>query len=277
VSPVVPSERATTPCPVTDDAYWDAATAAFIDPAAAGRTWRQHCDELHDRLLSRWSLPEPGGRVLKTDLFDEAADAGLAPRLTSTSADVFGMDISAEVLDAARRRHPGLRVTHADVRRLPFRDSSFDLIVSNSTLDHFPSDDEIVSALRELHRVTVPGGRVVVSLDNLFNPVIAIRSVVPFRLLRALGLVPYYVGATFSGRRLSATMRAVGFDVTRTATFMHVPRVLAVPWCSRLDDRVRSGHRRQRTLRRLGAWERLDRLPTRSITAHYVAVEAVRP
>ena len=53
----------------------------------------------------------------------------------------------------AGARHRGLRPVGADVCRLPFADQSFDLVLSNSTLDHLESLSELAGALAELRRV----------------------------------------------------------------------------------------------------------------------------
>jgi len=56
---------------------------------------------------------------------------------------------------------------------------------------------------------------------------------------------------------------------------MHCPRVLAVA-CSRLVGLMPRACQRA-FLRGLGACEALERLPTRWLTGHYIAVEAVVP
>src|SRR5574341_1753589 len=105
---------------------------------------------------------------------------------------VFGIDLSLLTVRAAKLRHHGLKATGADVRHLPFADGVFDVIVSNSTLDHFESSDEIISSLQELHRVLRTGGQLLLTLDNLANPLISLRNVLPFGLLNRLNIVPYY-------------------------------------------------------------------------------------
>ena len=78
---------------------------------------------------------------------------------------------------------------------LPTGDT-FDLVVSNSTLDHFARADDITIALREIQQVLKPGGRLILTLDNPSNPVVRLRNALPFAALNQMGLVPYFVGAT---------------------------------------------------------------------------------
>ena len=172
-------------------------------------------------------------------------------------------------------RHPRLATLATDARRLPFADRSFDAVVSNSTLDHFVTLDDMVVALRELARVTRPGGTLVLTLDNLANPVIALRSILPQGPLRWLGLVPYYVGATCGPRRLRELVAEAGFTVTRVEQIMHCPRVLAVA-LTRVVERYGSPEAQSRVLRHLAWYERLERWPTRDWTGYFTAVRAIR-
>ncbi len=268
---------------------WDRQLAPFIAAAGAptGRpaTWRDFCDRLHINLLQRWLPPTTTGRALKTDLFDEAAGEGLSEFLAQRADQVVGTDVSLAVARAATGAATGavdrptrrVDATLCDVRRLAFADGSFDIVVSNSTLDHFALRSDITVALAEIHRVTRPGGVLVVTLDNPRHPLVAARTLLPARLLRALGLQPYYVGATMSLPRLVATLESLGWVVDDTTTMMHTLRVAAIPACTRLD-RVGPGGTaaRRRLTAVMLASELLGRLPTRQFTGHYVAVKAVR-
>jgi SAM-dependent methyltransferase len=214
--------------------------------------------------------------VLKTDAFDEAFSAGVYPELAGRARAVVGMDVAPTVLVKARERYPELRCACGDVRALPFADVSFDAVVSLSTLDHFDSRAETEAALRDLARVLRPGGTFIVTLDNLTNPIIALRAVLPFRLLHVLRIVPYKVGWTCGLRRLRRIVSRAGLEVIDTSVIVHCPRVLAVAVAALLG---RSGNAKlkQAFLHALGAMERLRGLPTRFVTGHFVAVLAVKP
>ncbi len=254
--------------------HWEAIAEQW-DQKKPYALWRQHSDAVNTALLRTWWPANPVGSILKTDLFDEAFGEGLYLHLRAKGGALTGVDVSASIADAARARYPELHAVVADVRNLPFADATFDLIVSNSTIDHFETAEEVNIALRELYRVLRPDGQLVLTLDNLRNPIIAARQALPFRLLNYLGLVPYFVGATFGPGRLSREVRHAGFQIDDMSAVMHCPRVVAVALAGLMERYA--GHRAQtRFLRGLLAFEKLARLPTRFFTGHFVAIRAVK-
>jgi ubiquinone/menaquinone biosynthesis C-methylase UbiE len=69
---------------------------------------------------------------------------------------VVGLDPSAQLLQAARRRAPQLPLVQARAEALPFRDGTFDTVVSSLV---FCSVDDPEAGFREVARVLTPGGR----------------------------------------------------------------------------------------------------------------------
>jgi ubiquinone/menaquinone biosynthesis C-methylase UbiE len=202
---------------VDDRAYWDS-IAAQVDRLPDG--WRRRARAEHLELVHRW-VGEPRGRWLKTDLFEERDEArALLPHLGTASW--VGMDLSAAVV--RRRRDRG--TVAADVRRLPFRDGSFDGVLSTSTLDHFDDGRDIERSLAELHRVLVPGGLLILTLDNPRNPLIRMRNALPDRVARRTGLVPFAVGATMDEADGRRALGEAGFAVVDAAHLLHVPHVV---------------------------------------------------
>lgn len=254
--------------------YWDEVVEGWKGKRRDA-LWRAHSDAVNAALLARWLPPRPL-RLLKTDLFDEAVSDGLYPLLASRAASVTGIDVSPLTVRAARERYPDLDAMPADVRDLPFADGEFDVIVSNSTLDHLDSLAELRAGVAELHRVLAPGGDLLITLDNGANPIVALRNLLPFAVLRRLGIVPYYVGVTCGGRRFRGILSERGFEVREQTVIMHCPRVLAVA-AARLLERHAGLAAQRRHLRWLLRFERLARWPTRSLTGYFVAARAVKP
>jgi SAM-dependent methyltransferase len=96
----------------------------------------------------------PGQEVL-----DVACGTGIVARTVADrlagSGRVAGVDINDGMLAVARRVRPDLDWRHGDVADLPFPDRSFDASLCQMALMFFP---DRVRALREMARVTRPGG-----------------------------------------------------------------------------------------------------------------------
>jgi ubiquinone/menaquinone biosynthesis C-methylase UbiE len=131
-----------------------------------------------------------------------------------------GVDLASVMLDLTRRR-TGSPVVRSDIRRLPFRTSGFDRLLSAYVLDLLPARD-LPRVLGEFHRVLRPGGvMVLVSLTEGASP--ASRLVI--RAWRAIyRRRPLWLG----GCRpipLAALVGSRGFDVVADETVIQ----LAVP------------------------------------------------
>jgi SAM-dependent methyltransferase len=261
--------------PKKDSRYWDS-VARHWQTATPRTLWRAYNDAINTAVFSQWLPKDSVEYLLKTDLFDESLGDGLYPLLSAHAKSLYGIDVSILTAQAAKLRHNGLCVTEADVRRLPFANGVFEVIVSNSTLDHFESSDGIAAGLNELHRVLRPGGQLLLTLDNFANPAIALRNMLPFRVLNRVNLVPYYMGVTLSPERLRKHLEHAGFNVLETRAVMHFPRVLTMAMAH-----IFSSHTGLKTeshlISLLMSFEHLSKLPSRFITGYYVAVRAIRP
>jgi ubiquinone/menaquinone biosynthesis C-methylase UbiE len=241
----------------------------------------EHKKNTHLKLVARWAPQIAGARVLKTDLFEEAFGPDqLLFDLAAASGDAIGIDLCREIAAQARKRGAthGIDSTGylcSDVRCLPFSDNSIDLIVSDSTLDHFATEAEIVSALGELARVLRVGGVLIVTMDNKRNLTYPPYAIV--RLWMRLGLAPYFIGRTFSPGELRQALEEVGLEVQETTAIFHYPHpdglVRLLERClrrlsgGRLDNAVRRG---------LSLLDRLEGSRTRYLTGRYVAAKAVK-
>jgi SAM-dependent methyltransferase len=252
--------------------YWDRVASEWTS-THCHFLWRHYSDAINLAWVEQWLPTRSVERLLKTDLFDEAVTPGLYPLLAGRIRRVIGIDLSEVVVRAARRRHPQLKGVEADTRCLPFADSTFEVIVSNSSLDHFDSSTELMTSLREMHRILRPGGRLLLTLDNPANPLIALRNALPDSWLTSSGLVPFKTGKTLGPRQLRRCLESLGFRVEAVRTVMHCPRVLAVALASLLE-RHASADAQRRFLSILWTFERLSELPTRFVTGHFLAVSA---
>lgn len=252
--------------------YWESIAEEW-KKTRPDRLWRKHSDAINQSLLFCWLPEQRVSRLLKTDTFDEAVGEGLARFLQTRAHTVVGMDLSFQNVQLACRGGASLRGACADVRYLPFEKESFDIVVSNSTLDHFQTLDGIAVSLRELHRVLRKEGQLIVTLDNLANPIIAARNRLPFTLLNRLGIVPYFVGATCGPWQLRKLLQEAGFEVRDVTAVLHCPRMIAVLaakfLCSRAKPPVQ-----QHFLSWLQKFEGMSRWPTRYLTGCFIAARA---
>jgi demethylmenaquinone methyltransferase/2-methoxy-6-polyprenyl-1,4-benzoquinol methylase len=92
-------------------------------------------------------------------LLDLATGTGVVARAAgSITTDIVGSDASIGMLVAGRRRHH-LPLIQNVGERLPFRDSSFDMLTIGFALRHFA---DLNALFAELHRVLRPQGRVLI-------------------------------------------------------------------------------------------------------------------
>jgi ubiquinone/menaquinone biosynthesis C-methylase UbiE len=116
-------------------------------------------------------------------------------------------------------RHRRVRWVRGDALRLPLRDRGFDAAVCTEAFHWFPDPD---AALREFHRVLVPGGRLLLAL---VNP--------PFELLGAVARA----GSRLLGEplrwptraELRTRVEAVGFRVDAQTRVLRFVAPLSFP------------------------------------------------
>jgi len=102
--------------------------------------------------------PRKGMKIL-----DLAAGTGASSaKLRDAGAEVVSCDFSVGMLRVGKRRHPELDLIAGDALRLPFADDTFDVVTISWALRNV---NDVTVALREMLRVTRPGGRLVV-LEN---------------------------------------------------------------------------------------------------------------
>jgi SAM-dependent methyltransferase len=240
----------------------------YLDPLVARQKRQVHLDLFRRRVAGVRAT-----RVLKTDVFEEAfGEDALLDVLFTDVPVVCGMDQALSTARAAARRLAGrgVRALVTDVRCLGLSAGAFDIVVSPSTMDHFSTRSDYLVALAELARVLRPGGLLVISMDNPWNPLYH-----PLRWASRRDLLPFPLGYTPSVRRLERDLRAVGLTPVARDWLVHNPRGLSTALF--LGLRRLLGRRADGPVRAaLAAFEQLGRAPTRPLTACFHAVTARR-
>jgi len=259
--------------------HWDEVAEGWVKAGYSNPILARHKRKVYVNLLDRWAVTRPR-RALKTDLFAEALNEEEFLSCLAWQERVLGIDISGAVVSRARQCcHARGSGPHAwvtcDVQHLPFASSSFDFVLSDSTLDHLETGGAIETAIAELSRVLAPGGIMVLTIDNPHNLTYPPGWLV--RLWMRLGFAPYYIGATLSRGRLREVLERVGLRLDEETTILHYPHP---------DAMVRGTESALRAMGRgaldgvaQGLFDRLERLErsrVRYLTGRYLAVRATR-
>jgi demethylmenaquinone methyltransferase/2-methoxy-6-polyprenyl-1,4-benzoquinol methylase len=134
------------------------------------RTWRKE---------TRLALGLRSGETV----LDLGAGTGVSTQeLARSGAYAVGADLSLGMLEAGHVRRPDVPLLASDALALPFADGTFDAVTISLALRNIVDPD---AALREMARVTKPGGRLVVC--EFSRPVWApFRGVYTGYLMRAI-------------------------------------------------------------------------------------------
>lgn len=134
-----------------------------------------------------------------------------------------GVDLSADCLEQAGRRNPGVDYRHYDGTRLPFADDSVDAAMTICVMHHVPTGQWPAFA-GEMKRVIRPGGLAVVFEHNPFNPLT--RRVVSNCAFDADAVL-------LRQGKVRDLMQGAGFQDIRTRSILSIPS--AGPLTRRID------------------------------------------
>ena len=107
---------------------------------------------------------EPACRVLEAG----CGTGRMTSRIAAAARDLVSIDFSYESLRVTREKGlmsgaKNIDLVQADLCNLPFKDCTFDRVVSCQVLEHIPGDEARSAAIEGLARVARQSGRVVVS------------------------------------------------------------------------------------------------------------------
>ena len=153
-------------------------------------------------------------------ILDVGCGTGLnASFLSKAGHSVTGIDLSHVAIEKYRAKGFEGIVCDVEAGQTPFADNSFDLVYVSEIIEHCADTSTL---LRELQRLTKPGGRMLLSTPN--------SAFWPYRILGLLGQTPseyQHPGHVrfFSKRSLAAAITEAGFNI-KTLAARHIYVVL---------------------------------------------------
>ena len=113
-------------------------------------------------VANHWTLghAEPGQIILDLGC-GAGTDLLIAAQMTGPSGRVVGVDMTASMLETARRSAGAMGLENVElhealIESVPIEDASVDMVISNGVIDLVPDKDAV---LDEIDRVLRPGGR----------------------------------------------------------------------------------------------------------------------
>ncbi|KKP37629.1 MAG: hypothetical protein UR27_C0004G0042 [Candidatus Peregrinibacteria bacterium GW2011_GWA2_33_10] len=90
--------------------------------------------------------------------------------LKNYSIDYTGLDQSKKLIEEAKKNFSNKNFVQGNILKLPFRDSSFDIIFCIAVLHHIPSVEYRKKAISEIKRVLKNKGIAIISTWNMYQP-----------------------------------------------------------------------------------------------------------
>lgn len=89
--------------------------------------------------------------------------------LKDLDVDFHGLDLSDELVKIAKKAVPEGHFRQGDLLHTPYKDNEFDLVICTATLHHIPGRDARIQAIKEIYRITKPGGHVLITTWYFWN------------------------------------------------------------------------------------------------------------
>lgn len=158
-----------------------------------------------------------------------------------TQSEVVGIDISQSLVDDASNvasvlGHRNLTLEQADIFAMPFDDAMFDVVFNEGVIEHLSDYDR---AVKEMIRVTKPGGKVIVGVPNWYCFPHTIRK---FVIKMIGGSYEYDPEKSFTHRELDAMFRKhrlTGIEITGYYFTQSLSRLFVVTKIARALWRLR--------------------------------------
>lgn len=142
--------------------------------------WNNSWEKIEPDRLSRYigafdMAPDTAIEYLRSQNARTICDAGCgcgiySLKLAENGFEVSGFDVSARAVEIAQRllksASQKANLKTASILATGYEDEWFDCVISRDVVDHMCKADGL-AAVRELYRITKPGGSVLITLDHL--------------------------------------------------------------------------------------------------------------
>lgn len=140
----------------------------------------------------------------------------------------FAIDPNPQAISQAKKNLPKVSFQTARANKLPFSNSSFDVVCLLDVLEHIPKS-EIASSLEEIRRVLKKGGRLILSTPNkhilsiLFDPAFFILSHRHYSIRDIIDLLNPTNFKITKIRKVGNLFNCIFADLSLAFKYLHLP------------------------------------------------------
>lgn len=134
-------------------------------------------------LIGLAALAEPGEKVLDLG----CANGRMVELFFPKNVEYYGVDISGELIEIAKKLYPAGHFQVGDALDIPFADNTFDKVYFISVLHHIPSKEFRQKCFSEINRVLKPNGQLVLRVWDLLKIDKGRRLLLKYAFLKLAG------------------------------------------------------------------------------------------
>lgn len=190
--------------------YWNH-VASLIRPFCGALSTRVYLEQEIEPIKKYLGPDLKGKKMLKLDLWNEAFNTEVLMWAARQGIKIYALDVSDKVVNIAHQKMKKLGLSHyfvvADMRDIPFKNNSFDLVYSMGTLEHIGDTKTVI---KEIYRVLKKNGVAITGVPNkhdlfLRAPILAFAN--------KIGLIPYGEELSFSRKEINKLFNSCQFKV----------------------------------------------------------------
>lgn len=207
--------------------YWNH-VASLMKPFCGALSTRVYFEQEIEPIKKYLGPNLRGKKMLKLDLWNEAFNTEVLIWAAEQGIKVCAFDVADKVVKMAHQKMKKLGLPHhfvtADMRDIPFKANTFDMVYSMGTLEHVADTERVIG---EIHRVLKKGGVAIIGVPNKYD--IFLRAQL-LTLGNKLRLTPY-------GEELSFSRQEINDLFSKNGRFEVIDNEgIFLPWFIRYPD-----------------------------------------